>query len=53
MELTGEMIMKLNDFVGNDPDASVTLSVGLGYHGEGIYAWLSDYPDEGSIFLGE
>lgn len=39
----------------SEPDATVTvIKCGAGAHsGEGLYVFDSDYPDEGSVFLGE
>ena len=61
IHMTGYQIHRLWDFVDAEPDAQVTLDVFPERPdletGEkmpaGLYAWFTDYPDEGSIWLPE
>jgi hypothetical protein len=40
----------LRDTIGSD-GSPITLSLVGGPEGQGLYVWLTDYPEEGSIFL--
>lgn len=52
LELTAEEMKRLIEFAGADDPSAVVLRTGDGHSGPGLYAWLAEYPDEGSMFLG-
>lgn len=63
MQLTGYQVKKLNDFMGGDYDAGVTieelpertLDPGTGDEPTvlpaGLWVWCTDYPEEGGVLL--
>ncbi len=54
MEFTLAQAQALVDAFGGDEETRMTVGDGdgKGHSGPGLYAWPSEYPDEGSIFLG-
>ncbi len=56
MELTGKEIKNLYDMCGGEFDTEITLyydDEGSGHSGIGLYAYHTEYPDEGAVFLSE
>jgi len=53
VNINGEMFKGLKDIVEADDESELTLVEGVGHSGKGVYAYFSDYPEEGSMFLGE
>jgi hypothetical protein len=41
----------LRDTIGQDDPSRVTLSLCDGHSGRGLYVWVTDYPEEGSLLL--
>lgn len=41
------------DMFDEDPDTEIMIEETTGHSGPGLYAWYTDYPDEGSIFIGD
>lgn len=55
MEFSLKQAQALVDTFGGDEETRMTVEDGdgKGHSGDGLYAWPSEYPDEGSVFLGE
>ena len=63
MKLTGHQVRQLNDMMGDDYESDVTieelpdLAVDEGgviaIRPAGLYAWLTEYPEEGCTLLDE
>ncbi|MDE1008183.1 MAG: hypothetical protein OSB38_21170 [Paraburkholderia fungorum] len=58
LTLTGAQLLEAFEFIApdhpNDPDqleSEVTIQRGEGHSGDGFYCWVTDYPEEGAIFL--
>lgn len=59
MQLTGAQVKALNEFMGGDYDTDVTIEHCADRRdvvtGEpmpaGLYAWCTEYPDEGCVLL--
>jgi hypothetical protein len=49
--LTGRQVEELFQIVGGDVETEVSLGFGQGHAGVGLYAWMTEYPDEGAIAL--
>lgn len=44
---------ELVEFFGGDENCEMYVEFGDGHSGKGLYACCSDYPEEGSVFLGK
>ena len=56
VELTLAQAKAIVAMFGGDeePEATITVRAGkIGHSGPGLYAWFTEYPDEGSFFLPE
>lgn len=51
IKLHEEAAQALKDWLGDDPAQPITLHIGEGHMGEGLYVSLNDYPSEGAEFL--
>ncbi|WCM21430.1 hypothetical protein NDK50_08260 [Paraburkholderia bryophila] len=56
LTLTGAQLAEALDFIAPDRDSDqleheVTIQHGVGHSGKGLYCWVADYPEEGTIFL--
>ncbi len=51
IEISSESARALRDWIGEENN-EVTLHVGPGHSGDGLYVSSADYPEEGSDFLG-
>jgi hypothetical protein len=52
MEIKLLQAMALVAVFGGDKKSSMTVVAGDGHSGKGLYACSTDYPEEGSVFLG-
>lgn len=52
IEFTLEQAETLVEMFGGEKDSSVTVTLTIGHSGEGLYAYESEYPGEGSTYLG-
>lgn len=52
MEFTLKQAQALVDVFGGDEESTMTVIFGEGHSGKGIYVCATDYPEDGSIFLG-
>jgi hypothetical protein len=54
IEFRREQAQALLDMFGGDDETVITVAPGdaSSHSGPGLYAYISDYPDEGAIFLG-
>lgn len=53
VNINGEIFKELKEIFEADEETELTLVEGVGHSGKGVYAYFSDYPEEGSMFLGE
>jgi hypothetical protein len=53
IDFTLEQAQALVDSFGGDSESTMTVVGGDGHSGIGLYAGPTDYPEEGSIFLGK
>jgi hypothetical protein len=55
LTLTGAQVFRLADIIGNDPgseDDQISIQfLAAGLDGPGLYAWMTEYPDEGACPL--
>ncbi|MGF6920267.1 hypothetical protein [Paraburkholderia sp. 40] len=54
--LTGAQLAEALDFIAPDRDGDqleteATIQYGFGHSGQGIYCWITEYPEEGAILL--
>lgn len=54
MVFTLEQAQALVDFFGGDTESTMTVVIGDcdAHSGQGLYVYCTDYPEEGSFFLG-
>ena len=52
INLTYSQAQKIVDVFGGDEEIVVCIANGDGHSGKGVYVSCSEYPEEGSIFLG-
>lgn len=52
MKFNLEAAKNLLEFFGGE-DSDVTVEYTDGHSGKGLYAYCTDYPDEGCVFLGD
>jgi hypothetical protein len=52
LDLNEADVLALREFIADDEQpAPMTLSVGNGHSGHGLYAWTTDYPEEGAVCI--
>ena len=51
MILTGKQIRELNNMIDDDEEEIAIEHIDDGHSGKGLYAWYSEYPEEGSVLL--
>ncbi|WP_063897382.1 hypothetical protein [Burkholderia ubonensis] len=56
LTLTGAQLLEALDFIAPDRDrdqleSELTFQRGEGHAGKGMYCWVSEYPEEGAIFV--
>ena len=54
IEFRREQAQALLEMFGGDDETRITVAVGdaLSHSGPGLYAYHTEYPDEGALFLG-
>lgn len=52
MEITLKQAQALVEAFGGDEESTITVVSGNGHSGKGLYVCATDYPEEGSAFIG-